>query len=280
MKYKRKENLRTITIMDIQRYQQLRQLSRGLMSVLAKTIPREAYQEMGGALGIMRKNTLILHAMDVSSVLMDCCLFDWIKGGKNLVEKYVEAHPPAPGTDEHFLLQAFCRAKHRLLMHRATSPGAVAYWSDVFSGESIALMDIGLSQTMARGFQGLLAARIVPLGDCWMTTGAGLPISDVKTGEMVVKTIRRGNLFADTTSVGEHKLATAIIRVCLDSGAAEHVRYEGGDEEAEGLAEARSITEVKSSHRHIDRNDPCPCGSGKRYRRCCMHKRQAPSESG
>jgi hypothetical protein len=51
-------------------------------------------QEIGGALGIMRENTLILDTMDVSSVLMDSCLFDWIKGGKNLVEKYVEAHPP------------------------------------------------------------------------------------------------------------------------------------------------------------------------------------------
>jgi len=266
------ENLPTTTAMDVQRYQQLRQLSRRLMSVLTKTIPREAYQEIGSALGIMRKNTIILDTLDVSSVLMDSCLFDWIKGGKNLVEKYVEAHPPARGTDEHFLLQAFCRAKHRLLMHRATSPGAVTYWSDVFSGESIALMDIGLSQTMARGFQGLLAARTVPLGDCWMTTGAALPIGDRKTAEMVLKTIERGNLFVDRTSVGEHKLATAIIRACLDSGAAEHIRYAGGDDEEEEVGEAPSITEVKSRRRHIDRNDPCLCGSGKRYRRCCMHK--------
>jgi len=157
-------------------------------------------------------------------------------------------------------------------MHRATSPGAVTYWSDVFSGESIALMDIGLSQTMARGFQGLLAARIVPLGDCWMTTGAALPIGDRKTGEMVLKTIERGNLFEDWTSVGEHKLATAIIRACLDSGAAEYIHYEGGDEEEMEVGMDPSITEVKSPRRHIDRNDPCPCGSGKRYRRCCMHK--------
>jgi len=267
-------------VMDAERYQQLRQLSRRLMSVLTKTIPREAYQEMGSALGIMRKNTIILDTMDVSSVLMDSCLFDWIKDGKNLVEKYVEAHPPVHGTDEHLLLGAFCRAKHRLLMHRGISRGAVTYWSDVFSRESIALMDINLSQTMARGFQGLLAARTVPLGDYWMTTGAALPIDDRETGEMVLKAIERGKLFEDTTSAGEHKLATAIIRACLDSGAAEHVRYEGADDEGEEVGEARSITEVKSRRRHIDRNDPCPCGSGKRYRRCCMHKREAPPESG
>ena len=157
-------------------------------------------------------------------------------------------------------------------MFRSITRSAVTYWLDTLSGESIALMDIGLSQSVARGFRGALATRTAPLGDCWMTTGAALPIGDSKTGEMVLETIRRGDLLGDTTSAGEHKLATAIIRACLDSGAAEHIRYEGGDEEAEGFGEARSITEVKGPRRHIDRNDPCPCGSGKRYRRCCMHK--------
>ncbi|MEJ2040503.1 MAG: SEC-C metal-binding domain-containing protein [Desulfosarcinaceae bacterium] len=29
----------------------------------------------------------------------------------------------------------------------------------------------------------------------------------------------------------------------------------------------------------IGRNDPCPCGSGKKYKKCCMGKSQAPSQS-
>jgi hypothetical protein len=265
------KNFPAITDMDIQQYQQLRQFGRRLNSVLTKTIPPEAMQEMGKALGIMRNNILVLDTMDVSSVLMDSCLFDWIRGGKNLVEKYVEAHPPTPGTDEHLLLQAYCRAKYRLLVPKAISRAAVTYWFDVLSGESIALMDIHLSQTMAGGIRGLLATRTAPLGGYWITTGAPLPVGDRKTGAMLLKTIRQGNLLEDRTSVGEHKLATAIIRACLDSGAAEHVRYEAGEEEKE-FGKARSVTGVKGPRRHIDRNDPCPCGSGKRYRRCCMRK--------
>ena len=105
------ENFTRSPVMDVERYQQLRQLSRRLMSVITRTIPREAYQEMGEALGIMRENVLVLDTMDVSSVLMDSCLFDWIKDGKNLVEKYVEAHPPILRTDEDLLLRAFCQAK-------------------------------------------------------------------------------------------------------------------------------------------------------------------------
>jgi hypothetical protein len=270
------KNFPTKADMDVERYRQLRQLGRRLMSVLAETIPREAIQEMGNALGIMRKNKLIFDTLDVSSVLMDSCLFDWIRGGKNLVEKYVEAYPPALGTDEHFLLQGYCRAKYRLLLTRAISPGTVTYWLDPISGKSIALMDISLSQSMARGFRELLATRTVPLGGYWITRGAPLPVGDRKTGEMLLTTIRRGNLLEDTTSADEHKQATAIIRACLDSGAAEHVRCESGEEEEKELAKARSTAEVKSQPCDVDRNDPCPCGSGKRYRRCCMRKQLAP----
>jgi preprotein translocase subunit SecA len=27
---------------------------------------------------------------------------------------------------------------------------------------------------------------------------------------------------------------------------------------------------VKRSEKKIKRNDPCPCGSGKKYKKCCM----------
>ena len=42
------------------------------------------------------------------------------------------------------------------------------------------------------------------------------------------------------------------------------------------------IEEENNSHRYyrhnaiIKRNDPCPCGSGKKYKKCCLHKPQAP----
>ncbi len=37
--------------------------------------------------------------------------------------------------------------------------------------------------------------------------------------------------------------------------------------------ENKDVTSVKSDRRvKIGRNDPCPCGSGKKYKRCCMNK--------
>jgi uncharacterized protein YecA (UPF0149 family) len=29
---------------------------------------------------------------------------------------------------------------------------------------------------------------------------------------------------------------------------------------------------------HVGRNDPCPCGSGKKYKKCCLEKRSPSAE--
>ena len=34
-------------------------------------------------------------------------------------------------------------------------------------------------------------------------------------------------------------------------------------------AEAKSKTPVKADGTKVGRNDPCPCGSGKKYKNCC-----------
>jgi uncharacterized protein YecA (UPF0149 family) len=43
-----------------------------------------------------------------------------------------------------------------------------------------------------------------------------------------------------------------------------------GDERARILNEYRSTVIVKSDK--FGRNDPCPCGSGKKYKNCCLNK--------
>ena len=30
---------------------------------------------------------------------------------------------------------------------------------------------------------------------------------------------------------------------------------------------------IKADHKEVGRNDPCPCGSGKKYKQCCMKKK-------
>jgi hypothetical protein len=37
-----------------------------------------------------------------------------------------------------------------------------------------------------------------------------------------------------------------------------------------GMAEAHT---AKRQNKKIGRNDPCPCGSGKKYKKCCLDSR-------
>jgi len=34
---------------------------------------------------------------------------------------------------------------------------------------------------------------------------------------------------------------------------------------------------VRNSWRHVGRNDPCPCGSGRKARKCCLAKVGPPA---
>src|SRR5438067_884635 len=66
-----------------------------------KTIPRQDYEEIGDALGIRRNGVLVFGSEDMSSVMMDCCLYDWYGNGKNLIQRYAETHPAVPGAGLH-----------------------------------------------------------------------------------------------------------------------------------------------------------------------------------
>jgi preprotein translocase subunit SecA len=41
------------------------------------------------------------------------------------------------------------------------------------------------------------------------------------------------------------------------------------------MARAQRATPLERSAPKIGRNDPCPCGSGKKYKKCCLPKEEA-----
>jgi hypothetical protein len=263
---------RTITWGDVEKYQRLRQGGRELMSRITKTIPRAAREEIAAALGIMRKGVVIFDTEEVAIVLADCCLHDWIRDGRNLITKYSEDHPAAPGTDEEFLLSAYEQARFRVLLPKSVAPGAGMECTDALSGDRLFLMDIALSKG-AKDSGPVMATRTVPLDGYWMTTGAGLPITGEKIGKEVVGEVR--SLLKAVPPVEPHELALAILRKCLDCGAAEYITYgehQGSEDAEEPETEFDARPQPATSRRVAGRNDPCPCGSGRKYKRCCLRK--------
>jgi hypothetical protein len=206
---------------DVERYRSLRALNKDLNHRMIETVPPEAYEQIGDAIGIRHRGILVFDTEDMASVLMDCCLYDWFKDGKNLVQRYSETHPAKPGTDESYLLNACVQAKYRVLIVQSTVPGAGVQCHDALNNEDLFVMDLALSRTLTGNAS--LATRTIPLGEYSMTGGAGLPIHSKKAVSNVLSAIEGGSAlsFEDPNSI-----ALLIVRSCLAAGAADHVRYE------------------------------------------------------
>ena len=100
-----------------------------------------------------------------------------------------------------------------------------------------------------------------------MTGGAALPV-DASAAERISKELMRTGYnpealdFKRITPRPEAEVAALIIRACRSAGMSSHIAY------AEPKSHARP-TPIDSEARRFGRNDPCPCGSGKKFKACC-----------
>jgi hypothetical protein len=250
---------------DVERYRHLRRLAAELNQKIVETVPRQAMHEIGRAIGILQRGRLVFETEDQTSVLMDCCLYDWIEGGKNLVERYADNHPALAGPDERELLEAFRFAKYRILFPLSRLEGAGVYFMDLFSSEELFVMDIGMSQN---SLNIAYATRTIPLGSFWMTGGAGLPTASEGIRKAGARLHERG-LLRDGNFTDPHWAALTIVRTLLEEGASEHVKYQDVPSHGSGQNWRPHSQRQNTLASTPSRNSACICGSGKRYKRCC-----------
>ena len=255
----------------IDRYKRLRSAGKDLNHRIANTAPRKALFEIGEAIGILHDGKLLFESEDVTSVFMDCCLYDWVEEGESLVQRYAESHAPMPGTDEHDLLQAYLRAQFRIVLPTARLRGAGVYVVDAFSGEQLFIMDINLSQSSLSS-QLPLATRTIPFGDFCITGGAPLPM-DAKAKKITFERLDEEKLLAGGIITDPHKMALVTVRACLESGVAQYFTYE--DPGSRRVSQSTTGHPPSVPSRAPGRNEPCPCGSGKKYKKCCGASRLA-----
>ena len=90
----------------ISRYKHLRMVSLNLNQKLVKRLSKDVLYEGGRRLGILQGGTLVFNSEDETSVLMDYCLYDVRRKGRNAVEEYLIESPPDPESDEMTCLRA------------------------------------------------------------------------------------------------------------------------------------------------------------------------------
>jgi hypothetical protein len=255
------------------RYQQLRQAGIALGNRLARTLPRDVLDEGGRKLGILKNNVLVLDTEDEIVVLMDYCIYDVRRQGKNAVERYLAESPPPVGSDERLLLEAMLQARYSLFVVESMEPGVGVHVRDLLRDESLFLMDVSFSTTAVPG--AVLATRVFAPDGILRTTGAALPVGMIPARERdrFVQGLRaafHNEDFRHMTPERASQVSATVIHACLEKGAAEHIRYDesgGTRPPTRGPAAPRTVT------RRVGRNDPCPCGSGRKFKHCCGARR-------
>jgi len=255
-------------------YLRLRQAGLRLNHKLVKTLSTEALHEGGRRLGILHGQTLVFDSEDETSVLMDYCIYNVYRGGKNAAQRYLAESPPSDPAEMTFL-QGMQTAYYSILQVTDVERRVGVVVRDLLRGGTGFLVDVGFGSSAQPGWS--LAGRIIPLEDFLISGGASLPIN-YAAGSRIEKELKRINPAADLARLSpgqEADLAAMVIRSCLKSGASSQIRYETpGSTPSRGNRASEVSRPVRAN-----RNDPCPCGSGRKYKTCCGKRSAWPAST-
>ena len=249
----------------VARYKRYHEFTRELQNhALPKYLSKDAITFCGKKLGIMRKSTLVLGQMDEIGIVMDYCIYDYRQEGVNAVGRYMADSQLDPDSDKYTVVRAMSESFYTLVQVRDVLPGVGVCVNDLLADREYLLIDMGFSQTALKGV--VLATRLIPFDDFVMTSGAALPID---SKEMLLGILNKmlpqyGSTDGEYISLDTDQradLTAAIIRLCLENDMSSQIEYEDvGDEPLPSPIRRES---------RIGRNEPCPCGSGRKYKRCC-----------
>jgi len=246
----------------VNRYKRFREITRKLhKDIPQKYLSKKTFSKCGQKLGLMRNNTLIFGDEQDMAVLMDYCIYDYRENGSNAISRYMAEFPP-PDSDEYVVLKAMSEYFYTLVQVEDVLPGVGVQVDDLFSDRSFLITDIGFSKTAVRGL--VLATRLICFEDFAMTSGAALVVGPETLAE-IFDFMDQNFKIEDSEYILDMQqrvdLTATIIRLCLQDQIGAHVEYQD--------VETEPVTLPLRRETHVDRNEPCPCGSGKKYKRCC-----------
>jgi len=248
----------------VARYKELRKIIVDLQNNdLLDYISKKALDVCGKKLGILQNNTFVLDDMDQMGVVMDYCIYDYREDGLNIVARYKADSQLDPDSDKYAVVKAMSESFHTLVLVKNILPGVGVIINDLMGSGKFLLIDIGLSRTATENMA--IATRLLPFEGFMTTSGAALPVDKEILEEIFDFAIQNYGTedgeYIEVDTQQKADLTAAIIRMCMEGNASEHVRYEEVENEP--------VTQPLHRETRIGRNESCPCGSGKKYKRCC-----------
>jgi len=243
------------------RYRRMRSASRELNHTLMDRC-KPPVKEAAEDLGVLVNDTIVLD-LDRMPVVMDYAIHHCRPDGRNVVERFAAEHRPSPASDTEAVLAAMQQAFFSLFQVRDVVEGVGVRVLDILRNREHFLADVNLSQSTVEGV--VLASRVLPVEDFIMTTGAPLPVG-AEVLEWILKHLQGTGLSPDDVrdmpAQAWAELEAMVIGACLLDDQNQQIRYQD-------VPRSAGPPPIRNESDRVGRNDPCPCGSGKKYKKCC-----------
>ena len=252
----------------VERYKQFRGVSFELNKILPNYGSKQTIELAARKLGLFQDGLLVFGEEDEVCVLMDYVIYDCYEDGANAVDRHIADHPPAAGSDEETVLRAMQEAFFAVVQVEEVLEGLGVRVYDLLSDRRFLLADIGFSHTAVEGV--VLATRLVPFEEFVMTSGAALPLDKDSLVAVADYVADEGladdpDAFTSLTAGQKATVTAEIIGIALEEDNSACIEYADVHEAGTYVPATPAL---KTSAR-VGRNDPCPCGSGKKYKKCC-----------
>ena len=256
------------------RCERLREVSMALQGeILGELEPSMAWQAVE-MLGIAPGREAVAGVGVGALVVPEFSMYGVFADGENAVQRFRRTHPQTD-PERQMVLDAMSQAIFTLIGVVEAYPAEDAVVvEDLFqNNQRILLTDSAFTADSPAGEVNCI--RMYPMGKFWMCTGLELPIGvDTKHPPLLnylasdLTRIVQKATSGDETRNGLY--AAVVIKTLLahhykDSGVSGKIVNEQSDEQAEEHPNEPLLSE------RIERNGPCPCGSGKKYKKCCGH---------
>lgn len=248
----------------VERYKRFRSINKKLHSALINYLPEKALRKCAKRLGISKSGVFVFQEQHEVDVLMDYCIYDYFESGENAVRRYMVKNQPDPDSDESIVLRTMLDSFYTLVQVEHIIEGVGIQVHDILSDSKSLLVDIGFSETAVEGL--VIATRIIPFEDFIMTSGTALPINADILAEIMDLLTKRFDggpeKFRDYSAEQKADLSASVIHLCLEADASSGIAYKEIEKNPE-------VIPFPGTNSRVGRNAPCPCGSGRKYKRCC-----------
>jgi hypothetical protein len=252
-------------------YRRYREIATHLARRFIKALPKQAFSDSAQQLGLLKSGKIVLENEQELDILTDFCVHEHRVDGRNVVQRLLEEAPPPTGSDELIVHRAMAAAFYSIFSVESKVKGVGVNLLDLLRAGSHFVADIQFGNTAIVGLG--LAMRLIPLPEFHMSSGAALPLVGPGVSKIQRELARSFDItttdFAALSPDQQHRLAVVVVRSALAQGLSSRIRFAGPDQAPSSQPMMEGSAAPRSSRSKIGRNDPCPCGSGLKYKKCC-----------